>query len=151
MPESTIRVGANALIIREDSILLVEFNDPSGGLHYNLPGGGVEVGETLHEAVRREVREETCAEVTVGPLVLVHEYIPAQHHDLYGSTQKLTIIFRCELEELSSPRLPVQPDPYQTGVKWVPLGALAQTPLLPPIADQIILALQSPYERAVFC
>ena len=36
-----IRVRASALIIQNDAILLVEFDDENG-LHYNLPGGGVE-------------------------------------------------------------------------------------------------------------
>jgi 8-oxo-dGTP diphosphatase len=38
------------------AVLLVEFNDETG-LHYNLPGGGVEPGESVIEALEREVRE----------------------------------------------------------------------------------------------
>jgi len=41
---------------------------PAAGLH-TLPGGGVEVGETLVEAVVREVREETA--LTIAPIALV--------------------------------------------------------------------------------
>jgi len=41
-----IRVRACALIIENDSVLLVEFLDESG-LHYNLPAGGVEPGESV--------------------------------------------------------------------------------------------------------
>jgi ADP-ribose pyrophosphatase YjhB (NUDIX family) len=73
MMQPGIRFGVNAAIVRDGAILLVEFNDEQSGLHYNLPGGGVELGETLHEALRRGVREETCAEVEVGPLLLVWE------------------------------------------------------------------------------
>jgi len=51
-----IRVGARALVVENESVLLVEFNDETG-LHYNLPGGGVEPGESVIEALEREVRE----------------------------------------------------------------------------------------------
>ncbi len=61
-----IRVRACALIIENNSILLVEFDDESG-LHYNLPAGGAEPGESIIEAVKREVREEANVEVEVGP------------------------------------------------------------------------------------
>lgn len=52
-----IRVRAGAIIIENESILLIEFGDENG-LHYNLPGGGVEPGETVKTAAAREVMEE---------------------------------------------------------------------------------------------
>ncbi len=143
MVQQNIRVGVNAAIVRDGAILLVEFDDAQSGLHYNLPGGGVEAGEALHEALRREVREETCAEVDVGPLLLVWEYVPARYADLYGQTQKLGLIFACALREGSQPRLPEQPDPNQTGVRWVPLADLPETPLLPHISERLIAALRA--------
>ncbi len=69
-----IRVRPTALIIKDESILLVEYDDE--GIHYNLPGGGAEPGETVIEGVRREVFEETMAEVEVGPLAFVYECAP---------------------------------------------------------------------------
>jgi 8-oxo-dGTP diphosphatase len=140
--QNGIRVGVNAAIMRDDAILLVEFDDEQSGLHYNLPCGGVHPGETLHEALRREVRAETCAEVEVGPLALVWEYVPARYAGLYGPTQKLGLIFACTLREGSGPRLPEQPDPHQTGVRWVALDDLPHIPLLPHISERLISALQ---------
>ena len=52
----TWRVGAFALAVREGRVLLVE--RASGG-RLELPGGGVEVHETLLEGATRECREET--------------------------------------------------------------------------------------------
>ena len=44
-----IRLATRAVIVRDDAILLVAFDDENG-FHYNLPGGGIEPGETLYDA-----------------------------------------------------------------------------------------------------
>ena len=52
-------LAVSAAIVRGGKVLLVRRARPPGlGLH-TLPGGAVEAGETLHQAVIREVREET--------------------------------------------------------------------------------------------
>jgi 8-oxo-dGTP diphosphatase len=135
--EQSIRVGVSAVIVRDGAILLVKFDDESGP-HFNLPGGGVETGETLAEALRREVQEECAAEINVGPLLLVGEYVPARHATIYGTRHKLALVFHCTLQEGSEPRLPDHPDPYQVDVEWIPLGALAETPLIPQVARHLL-------------
>lgn len=82
---SHIRVRPTALIIKGNSILLVEYND--NGIHYNLPGGGAELGETIIEGVIREVYEETTAEVEVGPLALVYELAPHKQSGEYLASE----------------------------------------------------------------
>jgi 8-oxo-dGTP diphosphatase len=57
-----------AAIIRGDRVLIVRRARPPAGGLYTLPGGGVEVGESLVEAVAREVMEET--RLTVEPIAL---------------------------------------------------------------------------------
>lgn len=51
--------ACNALIRDGERVLLVLRGRPPFQGYWSLPGGGVEVGETLAEAVEREVREET--------------------------------------------------------------------------------------------
>jgi 8-oxo-dGTP diphosphatase len=64
-------LGVGAVIIQDGRVLLVQrAHEPLAG-QWSLPGGAVEVGETLREAVVREVREETGLDVDVGALVEV--------------------------------------------------------------------------------
>src|SRR6202012_5478560 len=61
-------LAVSAAIFRDGRVLIVRrARAPAYGL-YTLPGGGVELGETLEEAVIREVREETALEV--APIAL---------------------------------------------------------------------------------
>jgi 8-oxo-dGTP pyrophosphatase MutT (NUDIX family) len=64
-----IRPGVSAIILTPDGVLLQRRSD--NGL-WGLPGGGVEPGESVTEAIVREVREETGLEVTAGRLVGVY-------------------------------------------------------------------------------
>lgn len=56
-------LAVSAAIIRNGKVLIVRRARPPAAGVYTLPGGGVEVGETLIEAVKREVREETSLDV----------------------------------------------------------------------------------------
>jgi ADP-ribose pyrophosphatase YjhB (NUDIX family) len=56
-------LAVSAAIIRDGKVLIVRrARRPALGI-YTLPGGGVEIGETLIEAVKREVREETALDI----------------------------------------------------------------------------------------
>jgi ADP-ribose pyrophosphatase YjhB (NUDIX family) len=56
-------LAVSAAIVRDGKVLVVRrARQPALNL-YTLPGGAVESGETLHEAVKREVREETQLEI----------------------------------------------------------------------------------------
>src|ERR1700730_9733573 len=70
-------VGVGAVIFLDSNVLLVKrAHEPLKG-EWSLPGGAVDVGETLSAAVVREAREETCLEVEVGPVVDVVDRITA--------------------------------------------------------------------------
>jgi 8-oxo-dGTP diphosphatase len=68
-------VAVGAVVIDGNRVLLVKRGrEPLKG-DWSLPGGAVEIGETLSAAVVREVREETCLDVAVGPVIEVVDRI----------------------------------------------------------------------------
>ena len=62
-------VGVGAVIFRNDSVLLVQRGKPPSRGKWTVPGGLVEVGESLEEAVKREVQEEVGLRVRVDALI----------------------------------------------------------------------------------
>jgi 8-oxo-dGTP diphosphatase len=86
LPDSArFRIGVSALIFQEEQILLAHRRDIDW---WNLPGGGMEVGETVEEAICREVREETGLEVEVEYLVGVYSK---------PQKQEVVLTFRCRI------------------------------------------------------
>lgn len=68
-------VGVGGVVFVENRVVLVKRGrEPLAG-QWSLPGGALEVGETLHEGLRRELREETGLETTVGPLIELFDRI----------------------------------------------------------------------------
>ena len=73
-PESPL-VGVGAIVIEEDRVVLVKRGHPPLRGKWSIPGGVLEVGETLRKAVVREVREETGLTVEPGELLGVFERV----------------------------------------------------------------------------
>ena len=68
-------VGVGGILFDGDRVLLVKRGKEPGLGQWSIPGGVVQVGETLKEAVVREVREETHLEVEALGLAKVLERI----------------------------------------------------------------------------
>jgi len=68
-------LGVAGLVFEGRSALLVKRGKEPGLGRWSIPGGAVRVGETLTQALVREMAEEVGLEVEVGPLVEVIERI----------------------------------------------------------------------------
>lgn len=112
-------VGVGAIIFRDDHVLLVQRGrEPSYG-KWSVPGGLVEVGESLREAVSREVMEE------VGLAVKVHDLVVALDRvlpDQAGSIEYHYILldFLCECQA-------GEPSPASDALdcRFVPISSLS--------------------------
>lgn len=101
--------------------------EPAQGL-WSIPGGRLEAGESLPEAVRREVREETGVAVEVGELAGV-----VQRPGREGTTY-LIHDFHCQLV---GPAVPVAGDDADDA-RWVSLADLRSLPTTPGLLEALL-------------
>ena len=90
-------VGAGAVIIRGDQVVLVKRGRPPLAGEWSIPGGVVKLGETLRQAAEREAREETGLEIEAGEVLEVFESITP---DAQGKTcyHYVIVDFLCRVE-----------------------------------------------------
>lgn len=82
-------LAVSAAIIRDGRVLIVRRARPPASGVFTLPGGVVEAGETLHQALVREIKEETA--IAIEPVALAgHREMIA--HDATGKVERHFII-----------------------------------------------------------
>src|SRR5262245_24567158 len=134
-PERPI-IGVGAVILDRGRVLLVRrAHEPLKG-EWSLPGGAVELGETLAEALVREVREETGLEIRVGPVV---EVLDRVHRAADGRIEYHFVL----VDYLCAPsggRL--TPSSDAADACWADVDDLIAYRLAPPAAEVIAKAAQ---------
>ena len=117
-------LGVSALAVQDERLLLVRRGAaPNAGL-WSLPGGHVEHGEALVEAVTRELREETGLEGLCGPLLGWVERIADEAHHVI-LTFEVTVVATDD---------PVPGDDAAEAV-WVELHEVVDRPLVDGLAE----------------
>ena len=71
----TISIGVGAVIFRGGDVLLIKRGKAPFKGEWSIPGGGLEFGERVRDAVIREVREETSVEIDIIGLIDVFDAI----------------------------------------------------------------------------
>ncbi|MBN1645890.1 NUDIX domain-containing protein [Candidatus Woesearchaeota archaeon] len=128
--EATWRPSAYAVVIENDKILLIH-----GKQHkmWTIPGGGMEITETMAEACEREVKEETGYNIRLqgDPVCIVDELYYAADEDRYYHT--FGIVFKANITGEKEEH----EDSYETDkVAWVSLDKLKDI-TLPPLSIKI--------------
>ncbi|UCB42917.1 MAG: NUDIX domain-containing protein [Dehalococcoidales bacterium] len=73
------RIDAGAIIIQENRILLVRYNNLQGQSFLVGPGGGVKGDESIIKALVREVKEETGLEVNHGKVLFIEDLVSRRY------------------------------------------------------------------------
>ncbi len=113
-----------AVVVHDGSLLLVRRGHGPAAGEWSVPGGRLERGETVAEAVVREVREETGLECVCGELLGWVERIGDDHHFVILD-HVATVLEHGE---------PVAGDDAAE-VRWVPLDELIELRLVDGLAE----------------
>lgn len=143
-PATSIRLRVAALAVQDGMALLVKHRRFLKGIDlpdeaWILPGGGVKVGETLEDAVRREVKEETGLICEVGDMLFVKELIyPYRDDPAPQERATLHVLSLCFAVDITGGALQTGTDPELPKdeqlileTAWLPIDALHEYPIYP--------------------
>lgn len=123
--QQKVRVRVCGVCFHQNKILLVkQISLPHVSYLWIPPGGGVEYGETLQEALKREFSEETTLEVEVGDLLFVQQFIQAPLHAIEFFFEVKVV--KGEIKEAYYP----ENEPYLEEVRWFSSEELAKIPMI---------------------
>jgi ADP-ribose pyrophosphatase YjhB (NUDIX family) len=134
-------VGVGAAVIEDGRILLVRRgHEPLKG-EWSLPGGALELGETLRQGVMREVLEETGLRVAPEALIDLLDKIVRDESDGAVRFHYVLADYLCRVEDPESERTPA-PASDAEEARWVaredagPHGAYRVAPLTAAVIDK---------------
>ncbi|MFC7493105.1 MULTISPECIES: NUDIX hydrolase [unclassified Nocardioides] len=119
--EYDTRLGAYAVIARDDHVLLALWNEPEVPT-WTLPGGGVELHESLEDGAVREVREETGYDVLLGRLLGVDTRVSAPGDRFVPSDRwqkNVRVVYEATI---SGGDLAAEVDGTTDEARWIPIA-----------------------------
>lgn len=117
-PKAYPKVGVGGIVIQDGRVLLLLRKRPPEAGTWSLPGGRVEFGERLEDAVVRELREELGITVEVESLVCVTNHIvPAENAHWVAPAYRVRLLSG----------VPQNLEPEKTAaIEWFPLSILPE-------------------------
>ena len=146
MPDAirTQRLGAYAVVIVGDRILLTRISPvgyPAGT--WTLPGGGVDHGESPHDAVVRELYEETGLRALSSRLVDVHDVhvVAPGRGDRYEDYHGVHLLYAVAVDPDATPHV-VELDGTTDVARWVAIADVGTQvgPVLPMVEHALARA-----------
>jgi len=128
MEKPDVRVAI--VIIKEERILLVQ-HKKKGRKYWLLPGGRVNFGETLIEAIQREMVEEANVEVKVGNLLFISDAISP---DIDSQRHIINIFFE---GEISAGELKIGDEEILERIEFVPITQLDELTFYPMVKEEL--------------
>lgn len=119
--------------------MLLARHEKSGDSYWVVPGGGVDWGETLADALRRELQEEARVDIHVGPLLLVNDTIAPD-----STRHMLNLYFEASVRS-GTPRL--GEDPRVAEIAFVPIGDIPELMLVPDVRSELVRGLTDGFSR----
>ncbi len=116
-------IAVGAVVIRDEKVLLVKRRKPPGKGLWSIPGGRVELGETLKEAAEREVKEEAG--------VIIRAKDPVYTFDLIDRDKQGCIRFHYVIVDLLADYVSgkVNPSSDACEARWVTPRELEDLPV----------------------
>ncbi len=133
--------AVGAVVRDRDKVLLIRRGRPPRLNEWSIPGGAVELGETLQEAVQREVQEECGLQVAVGEIVAAIDII---ERDDAGRVQFHYVILDFAATRLAGD-LAATSDAAEA--RWVPGSELDRYPLNARTREVLDKALRASEKR----
>ncbi len=119
-------LAVGAVVVDDERLLVVRRGHGRAAGTWSIPGGRVEAGETLAEAVTRELREETAIEGVCGPLLGPVELLADD-----ASPHVVILGYQVSLLDFTEPT--AGSDAREA--RWVPLLDVAELHLAPGLAE----------------
>lgn len=119
-------IAVGAVVIDGDRLLMVRRGKPPAEGLWTIPGGRVEKGEYLSDALQREVREETGLEVEAGAMLGIFEVVGDLHYVILDYTAEL----------ISDGAGPVAGDDVAE-VEWVQMDAIEERECTPRFVEML--------------
>jgi len=129
----TWRVSVYGIVIKAGQIVLSKSRKEKT---FDVPGGGVEIGEMPDEALRREGLEEIGVPLKMGKLI--HHFFDRFYHAKQAKFyQTVQLFYEAELQgDLGQPS-----DPEMEPPKWVPIARISEIPLPNEVRQAILQAM----------